>query len=115
MDESEGVQVENKVEENLEPNIIQEEDVCRICRSPEKPLLHPCKCSGTIKFVHESCLMDWIKHSKKSNCELCNHQFAFASGFFFKIQNFKLIFFFLRVFTTNTKSFVTFSTFYWDC
>lgn len=33
-----------------------EPDHCRICRSegtPEEPLFHPCKCSGSIKFVHQ--------------------------------------------------------------
>jgi len=35
-----------------------EPDHCRICRSEgsrEEPLFHPCKCSGSIKFVHQ----DW--------------------------------------------------------
>lgn len=33
-----------------------EEPHCRICRSegtPEEPLYHPCKCSGSIKYVHQ--------------------------------------------------------------
>ena len=30
--------------------------ICRVCRSEgtiEDPLFHPCKCSGSIKWVHE--------------------------------------------------------------
>ena len=42
-------------------------DVCRICRMPGDadlgPLRYPCKCSGTIKYVHERCLVDWLAHS----------------------------------------------------
>jgi len=33
-------------------------DTCRICSMPgddEHPLFYPCKCSGTIKFIHQ----DW--------------------------------------------------------
>ncbi|KAG8133167.1 hypothetical protein E2320_010979 [Naja naja] len=36
-----------------------EEDICRVCRSegtPEKPLYHPCVCTGSIKFIHQ----EWI-------------------------------------------------------
>jgi hypothetical protein len=32
--------------------------MCRVCRSPASPtspLFHPCKCSGSMKFIHQ----DW--------------------------------------------------------
>ena len=32
---------------------------CRICMEGEglnSPLLSPCKCSGTIRYIHEECL-----------------------------------------------------------
>lgn len=32
--------------------------ICRVCRcegSVEQPLFHPCKCSGSIRYVHQ----DW--------------------------------------------------------
>lgn len=51
-----------------------EEVVCRICRleaEPGNPLFHPCKCSGTIKFVHQDCLNQWLKHSGHTHCEVC--------------------------------------------
>nr|POF06898.1 erad-associated e3 ubiquitin-protein ligase doa10 [Quercus suber] len=56
-------------------------DTCRICRSegsPEEPLFHPCKCSGSIKFVHQDCLMEWLAHSHKKHCELCKTPFRFT-------------------------------------
>nr|XP_006013769.1 PREDICTED: E3 ubiquitin-protein ligase MARCH6-like isoform X3 [Latimeria chalumnae] len=57
------------------------EDICRVCRSegtPDKPLYHPCVCTGSIKFIHQECLVQWLKHSRKEYCELCKHRFAFT-------------------------------------
>lgn len=56
-------------------------DTCRICRgdgSPEEPLFYPCKCSGSIKYVHQDCLMEWLSHSQKKHCELCKTPFRFT-------------------------------------
>ncbi|RIB06064.1 hypothetical protein C2G38_542961 [Gigaspora rosea] len=58
-----------------------EEDVCRVCRSErteEQPLFHPCKCAGSIRFVHQDCLTEWLKHSKKKYCEVCKYPFSFT-------------------------------------
>ncbi|KAK6519572.1 hypothetical protein TWF281_003395 [Arthrobotrys megalospora] len=57
------------------------DETCRICRSegtPEEPLYHPCKCSGSIKYVHQDCLMEWLQHSQKKHCELCKTPFRFT-------------------------------------
>ncbi|KAK4041331.1 hypothetical protein C8A01DRAFT_14917 [Parachaetomium inaequale] len=56
-------------------------DTCRICRgegSPDEPLFYPCKCSGSIKHVHQDCLMEWLSHSQKKHCELCKTPFRFT-------------------------------------
>lgn len=56
-------------------------DTCRICRgegSDAEPLFHPCKCSGSIKHVHQDCLMEWLSHSQKKHCELCKTPFRFT-------------------------------------
>uniref|UniRef100_A0A8C5ANB3 RING-type E3 ubiquitin transferase n=1 Tax=Gadus morhua TaxID=8049 RepID=A0A8C5ANB3_GADMO len=56
-------------------------DICRVCRSEgtyDKPLYHPCVCTGSIKFIHQECLLLWLKHSQKEYCELCKHRFAFT-------------------------------------
>ncbi|KAG9944186.1 hypothetical protein KCU85_g8148, partial [Aureobasidium melanogenum] len=58
-----------------------EGDTCRICRSEgsaAEPLFYPCKCSGSIKFVHQDCLMEWLSHSNKKHCELCKTPFRFT-------------------------------------
>ncbi|KAL2020037.1 hypothetical protein VTK56DRAFT_8940 [Thermocarpiscus australiensis] len=56
-------------------------DTCRICRgegSSDEPLFYPCKCSGSIKYVHQDCLMEWLSHSQKKHCELCKTPFRFT-------------------------------------
>lgn len=56
-------------------------DTCRICHgeaTEEEPLFYPCKCSGSIKFVHQSCLVEWLAHSQKKHCELCKTPFRFT-------------------------------------
>lgn len=68
-------QEENKSKNN------DEGDTCRICRSegtPEEPLFFPCKCSGSIKYVHQTCLMEWLAHTQKKYCELCKTPFHFT-------------------------------------
>jgi len=57
-----------------------DELICRICREngTRENLVHPCKCSGSIRYVHEKCLLEWIEHSKTETCELCKHKFQFA-------------------------------------
>ncbi|KAG7540451.1 Zinc finger RING-CH-type [Arabidopsis thaliana x Arabidopsis arenosa] len=58
-----------------------EEDVCRICRIPgdtDNPLRYPCTCRGSIKFVHQDCLLQWLNHRKARHCEVCKHPFSFS-------------------------------------
>ncbi|KAI3883304.1 hypothetical protein MKX03_008175 [Papaver bracteatum] len=44
----------------------EDEEICRICTNPgdsENPLRQPCACSGSIKFVHQDCLLQWLERS----------------------------------------------------
>ncbi|KAM3720699.1 E3 ubiquitin-protein ligase [Dirofilaria immitis] len=53
-------------------------DICRVCRSAgDSALYYPCLCTGSIKYVHQDCLLEWLKHSKKEVCELCSHKYSF--------------------------------------
>nr|CAH7741573.1 unnamed protein product [Callosobruchus chinensis] len=55
--------------------------ICRVCRSEglvERPLFHPCICTGSIKWIHQECLMQWMRYSRKEYCELCGHRFSFT-------------------------------------
>ncbi|KAM9677955.1 E3 ubiquitin-protein ligase MARCHF1 isoform 3-T3 [Trichechus inunguis] len=54
-------------------------EVCRICHcegDEESPLITPCRCTGTLRFVHQSCLHQWIKSSDTRCCELCKYDFV---------------------------------------
>jgi hypothetical protein len=56
--------------------------LCRICFEAEtvtSELISPCKCSGSIKWVHEECLKTWILGNRDelqgSSCELCSYEY----------------------------------------
>ena len=55
-----------------------ESDVCRICHSGDEveSLISPCLCTGTVKFVHHTCLMSWLQRVVMSKCELCLYPLA---------------------------------------
>ncbi|KAG2228749.1 hypothetical protein INT48_005368, partial [Thamnidium elegans] len=51
-----------------------EVDICRVCHSEstqEQPLFHPCKCSGSIRHIHQECLIEWLSH------KIVNYLFAY--------------------------------------
>ncbi|KAL8194434.1 UNVERIFIED_CONTAM: hypothetical protein K2H54_018791 [Gekko kuhli] len=53
-------------------------DACRICHcegDEESPLITPCRCTGSLHFVHQACLQQWIKSSDTRCCELCKYEF----------------------------------------
>jgi hypothetical protein len=61
----------------------QEEHICRICMdfdSKDNPLITPCKCSGSVKYIHEECLKTWLVSQDvdidKGECELCKTPFS---------------------------------------
>lgn len=59
----------------------EEQDTCRICSAPsdsDQPLFYPCKCSGTIRYIHQDCLTTWLSHSKKKTCDVCKHPYSFT-------------------------------------
>ncbi|XP_016364398.1 E3 ubiquitin-protein ligase MARCH7-like isoform X2 [Sinocyclocheilus rhinocerous] len=70
----------------LEDSDEEEGDLCRICQMGEQsssnPLIEPCKCTGSLQFVHQDCIKKWLrsKISSGSNleaittCELCKEK-----------------------------------------
>ncbi|XP_039273561.2 uncharacterized protein LOC120347588 [Styela clava] len=54
-------------------------DFCRICHCEGDaeigPLIAPCYCRGSLRYVHQACLQQWIKSSDSRHCELCGYQF----------------------------------------
>ena len=73
--------------------------ICRICYDEEdhigdfdNPLVQPCKCSGSLKYIHLNCLKHWLRTKsfdkiesnyyleifliKKVKCEICQSDFS---------------------------------------
>ncbi|KAK6188095.1 hypothetical protein SNE40_004352 [Patella caerulea] len=69
--------------------------VCRICQLPgdEKEILFaPCRCSGTLRYVHYACLLKWLeiltkKGKRPPHCELC--RFHYIRHKRFKFHNWR--------------------------
>lgn len=61
------------------PSSDDEVPSCRICHCTESPsngpikLISPCHCSGSLKYVHHSCLQQWLDATNSQTCELCKH------------------------------------------
>nr|XP_054919862.1 E3 ubiquitin-protein ligase MARCHF3-like [Dermacentor andersoni] len=55
--------------------------MCRICHEgdQEDPLVSLCNCSGTMGFVHVSCLEHWLNERNVDICELCGQRFPMAA------------------------------------
>lgn len=57
-----------------------EDRICRICFEGElenNPIITPCECSGTQKFIHEGCLKKWILSKTRDpvsfHCDVCKY------------------------------------------
>ncbi|XP_044264904.1 E3 ubiquitin-protein ligase MARCHF3-like isoform X1 [Tribolium madens] len=64
----------NSLEKNLSSNF----SVCRICHAnnvPGENLISPCRCKGSLAYVHLSCLETWINESFRLTCELCGFRY----------------------------------------
>lgn len=81
--------------------------LCRFCWSsgstPENPCIVPCKCSGSVGYIHFHCLKNWLKCKRTSRyqdglltfwwktfeCELCKYAYPYM----FRVNNqlYKLI------------------------
>ena len=53
--------------------------ICHCEGDVEMPLIAPCYCAGSLRYVHQSCLQQWIKSSDTKCCELCKFNFIMHS------------------------------------
>lgn len=62
----------HKIKDKINKNDMK---YCRICTDETCTFgdkwTKPCKCKGSIEWVHLSCLKTWIKHSNKLICDMC--------------------------------------------
>lgn len=56
-----------------------EKKICRICMCNKEtkgnPLIHPCKCCGSLKWIHKDCLLKWITTSNNYECPQCKYKY----------------------------------------
>ena len=65
-----------KKDQNFKKN--KKNRLCRICYQEEddillNPLIRPCKCSGSMKYIHLKCLLHWLKSRTSNNPILTNN------------------------------------------
>ncbi|XP_041641948.1 E3 ubiquitin-protein ligase MARCH7 [Cheilinus undulatus] len=70
----------------LEDSDEEEGDLCRICQMGEEsdsnPLIQPCRCTGSLQYVHQECIKRWLRSKIGSGtnleaittCELCKQK-----------------------------------------
>ncbi|NXU53946.1 MARH7 ligase, partial [Turnix velox] len=77
-----------KIKESLllEDSEEEEGDLCRICQmssaSSDNLLIAPCKCTGSLQYVHQECMKKWLQSKINSGssleavttCELCKEK-----------------------------------------
>jgi E3 ubiquitin-protein ligase DOA10 len=63
----------------------QEEDLCRFCldsrNSKQDPLITPCECRGSMRYIHTDCLRHWRLLNPGRNgsmCLLCFHAYTLS-------------------------------------
>jgi E3 ubiquitin-protein ligase DOA10 len=63
---------------------------CRYCLASDKisNLIHPCKCYGSLKYVHSECLSNWIVVKKEEEifdqnytCEICKYTIKYSKKY----------------------------------
>ena len=68
--------------QSLNSNSKNNQKLCKICYEKEDKaddkIINPCFCEGTMKYIHENCLKQWIQ--KKDNmsyirCEICKYEY----------------------------------------
>ena len=62
----------------------EQDRLCKICLEKESetekmPDCHPCKCTGSLKYVHSSCLDKWLRTTSTKHCELCFYRYRFRN------------------------------------
>ena len=51
--------------------------ICRYCHDVDSidNLKQPCKCAGSLKYVHQTCLLIWLEISEKEKCGVCSEKY----------------------------------------
>lgn len=56
-----------------------EQDACRICKEivdiSNANVISPCKCDGSVKYIHIECFQRWYQANTIDSCEICRTKF----------------------------------------
>lgn len=58
---------------------------CKYCfEETSEKLISPCKCNGTLKYVHASCLRRWcdVNNNSITNCRECGFEFVRSQEYY---------------------------------
>ena len=72
--------------------------LCRICyesySNKKNPLINPCKCKGTMKYIHYKCLINWLKNKieKPKDKKIINNEYISFDKFLFNCELCKTIY-----------------------
>jgi len=91
--------------------------VCRICFGGANDILEsgklisPCKCKGSMKYVHVNCLNEWRLASTNNTsyyqCDQCKYKYNFQRTKFAKVLSNKLFIFLITILVTYLYIFFT--------
>eukprot|EP00055_Hartaetosiga_balthica_P013898 m.73361 g.73361 ORF g.73361 m.73361 type:complete len:365 (-) comp8419_c0_seq1:2194-3288(-) len=71
-------------------NDIKHDMQCKICLDSEESsgnkLISPCKCKGSMKYVHETCLLEWTEsrfgeYATEGQCQYCHEKYKVQTNF----------------------------------
>lgn len=62
---------------SFESSFLEDDMSCRICKdTTKKDLCSPCGCTGSMLYVHTSCIQKWVDTTGKTTCEVCHSPYV---------------------------------------
>ena len=74
-------------------DLINTQNTCKFCLDDisllsKKSYITPCKCKGTIEYIHPSCLLQFFSFYKTTKCSLCMSSFSFIRWYHYFLIGF---------------------------
>lgn len=85
---------------------------CRICMEEDNtssnPLISPCKCKGSMKYIHRNCLNNWRNTNNIAfyECDICKYKYQFIRSTIASILRNEYIILLITMFTFIVISFI---------
>ena len=71
----------------------KDEDICRICLDTEdkEDLVRVCRCKGSAKYAHKSCILRWFQFSCRYECQLCHYKMKIKKDGFKPVREVSIV------------------------